>query len=480
MKKLIIAGIAMLTIAISSCDKDTTTMGYTLTSEKDQFNVMVDTFDVATQSVSAGAVLSRSAYSYLGRIKDPETGAYITSDYMTQFMVLENEGDGIFQVKDSISSLDSLGRPEALSCYLNIIVSSYQGDSLAAMKLAVEELAKPVEEGKTYYTNFVPEKSGYIRQDGLFKEKLYSIIDLTMSDSLRNVRRNGNYYERILIPLNDPYTDKEGNAYNNYGTYLMRQYYDHPEYFRSAIAFAQNVCPGFYVKTTDGIGLMSEIISNQLVVDYRFKEDSVQYLGEHVFYGTEEVLQTTHISNNQEKIDSLLKEKWCTYLKTPAGIFTEVTLPVDDIKKGHENDTITSAKIVFQRLRDASKLSDVIMDEPQYLLMVEADSVSTFFENNSLNDNMTSYLATFNSQYNTYAFNNISNLINRMDEKRNSSVNWNKVILVPVKASTSTSSTSTSITGLSNEMSITSIRLVGGSENQHAPVRISVIYNSGK
>ena len=165
MKKLIIAGIAMLTIAISSCDKDTTTMGYTLTSEKDQFNVMVDTFDVATQSVSAGAVLSRSAYSYLGRIKDPETGAYITSDYMTQFMVLENEGDGIFQVKDSISSLDSLGRPEALSCYLNIIVSSYQGDSLAAMKLAVEELAKPVEEGKTYYTNFDPEKSGYIRQD---------------------------------------------------------------------------------------------------------------------------------------------------------------------------------------------------------------------------------------------------------------------------------------------------------------------------
>ena len=29
-----------------------------------------------------------------------------------------------------------------------------------------------------------------------------------------------------------------------------------------------------------------------------------------------------------------MAEDTCTYLKTPAGIYTEVTLPVDDIKKG--------------------------------------------------------------------------------------------------------------------------------------------------
>lgn len=479
MKKLFIVGIAMMTIAISSCDKDTTQLGYTLTSEKDQFKVLVDTFDVSTRSVRADSVLSRSAYSYLGRIKDPETGAYITSDYMTQFNVLENESKFIFQTKDSVISVDANGEPQADSCYFNIILSSYQGDSLAAMKLAVLELDKPVEDGKTYYTTFDPVEQGYIREGGLAKEKLYSIIDLTLSDSIRNIRRQNNYYERVMVPLNQPYTDKEGNTYNNYGTYLMRTYYAHPEYFRSSIAFAKHVCPGFYVKTTDGLGVMAEVISNQLVVSFRFKSDTVTYTGERAFFGTQEVLQTTHITN-EGNIDQLVNDQACTYLKTPAGIFTEVTLPVDDIKLGHEKDTITSAKIVFQRLIDYSKLSDYIMEEPQNLLMVEADSLTSFFENNSLNDNKSSFIATFNSQYNTYSFNNISNLINKMYLNRNRSANWNKVVLVPVKTSTSTTSATTTITGLANEMAITSIRLVGGKENTHAPVRISVIYNSGE
>ena len=478
-KKLFLAGIAMITIAISSCDKDTTTMGYTLTGEQDQFKVLVDTFDVATRSIKADSVISRSAFSYLGRIKDPETGAYITSDYMTQFMVLENENKFLFQNKDNIISLDANGQPQAESCYFNIILSSFQGDSLAAMKLSVLELDRPVEDGKTYYTTFDPQEKGYIRKGGIAKDMLYSITDLTMSDSLRTARQKNDLFDVIRVPLNQAYTDKDGNTYNNYGTYLMRSYYAHPEYFRSAIAFAKHICPGFYVKTTDGLGTMAEVISNQLVIGYRFKSDTVNYTGERVFFGTEEVLQTTHIAN-EGNINSLVDDKSCTYLKTPAGIFTEVTLPVDEIKKGHEQDTITSAKIVFQRLSDFSKLSDAIMEEPKYLLMVEADSLKTFFENNSVHDNKSSYVATFNSQYNNYSFNNISNLINSMYKKRTISANWNKVVLVPVKASTSTSSATTTITGLSNEMAITSIRLVGGQENVHAPVRISVIYNSGK
>ena len=76
MKKWIMAGIALLTVAISSCDEDTSTLGYSLTSDVDRFTIKTDTFDVATKSIAAGAVLSRNAYTYLGRIKDPETGFY--------------------------------------------------------------------------------------------------------------------------------------------------------------------------------------------------------------------------------------------------------------------------------------------------------------------------------------------------------------------------------------------------------------------
>ena len=97
------------------------------------------------------------------------------------------------------------------------------------MKLVVEELDKPIEENKLYYSNFDPEASGYIRNGGLKQAKVYSMVDLTLSDSMRYVRQANNYYTYINIPLNKEYKAKDGVTYKNYGTYLMRNYYQHPE-----------------------------------------------------------------------------------------------------------------------------------------------------------------------------------------------------------------------------------------------------------
>ena len=192
------------------------------------------------------------------------------------------------------------------------------------------------------------------------------------------------------------------------------------------------------------------------------------------FNSTQEVLQTTHITNDKKSIEKLIEADTCTYLKTPAGIYTEVTIPVDDIKRGHENDTLTSARISFQRMRAKNDLSDIVLEEPTTLLLVERDSVYKFFENNGVPDNVHSYLASFNTLQKTYTFNNISNLVTRMYQKRNTSENWNKAVLIPVQVSSSSTST---VSGVSNEMNINSVRLVGGTANRHTPVRISVIYN---
>ena len=477
------AGIAMLTIAISSCDEDTNTMGYSLTSDADRFSLIPDTFQIdSTKSIKADSVLARSSYSYLGRIKDPETGAYITSDFTTQFSVLEKEKNYIFAPKKDITSLDTDGEPVATSCNLLVVINSYLGDSLTAMKLMVEELDNPIEENKFYYSNFDPETNGYIRNDGLKQAKMYSMVDLTLSDSARAARLNKNYYSYINIPLNKQYKAKDGTVYKNYGTYLMRTYYQHPEYFKNSISFIKNVCPGFYFKTVDGQGVMAEVLNVQMEVKFKYKSNDKEYDGSKIFYGTEEVMQTTHIANEKGKIDSLVNVKNCTYLKTPAGIFTEVTLPVEQIKKGHINDSILSAKITFQRMADLNKKTDELLSDATQLLMIERDSLYSFFEKNNVTNNRTSFLAVFNATLNTYAYNNISSLINHMWSIRSKgSKNWNKVVLVPVKTSTvSTSSyTSATVTGINNEMGITSTRLVGGIKNPDNPT-ISVIYNQSK
>jgi hypothetical protein len=458
-------------------------MGYSLTSDADRFSLIPDTFQIdSTKSIKADSVLARSSYSYLGRIKDPETGAYITSDFTTQFTVLEKEKNYIFAPKKDITSLDTDGEPVATSCNLIVIINSYLGDSLTAMKLMVEELDKPIEENKLYYSNFDPEANGYIRNNGLKQAKMYSMVDLTLSDSARAARLNKNYYSYINIPLNKQYKAKDGTVYKNYGTYLMRTYYQHPEYFKNSISFIKNVCPGFYFKTVDGQGVMAEVLNVQMEVKFKYKSNDKEYDGSKIFYGTEEVMQTTHIANEKGKIDSLVNVKNCTYLKTPAGIFTEVTLPVEQIKKGHINDSILSAKITFQRMADLNKKTDELLSDATQLLMIERDSLYSFFEKNNVTNNRTSFLAVFNATLNTYAYNNISSLINHMWSIRSKgSKNWNKVVLVPVKTSTvSTSSyTSATVTGINNEMGITSTRLVGGIKNPDNPT-ISIIYNQSK
>ena len=478
----------MSTFAISSCDEDTTTVGYTLTSDVDQFTIATDTFSVATRSIIADSVLARSSYSYLGRVRDPETGSYITCHYTTQFNLLENEKDIHFPPLDSITSLDADGLPMADSCVINVIVEAFQGDSLAAMKLQLCELDKPIAENVLYYSNFDPEAAGYVRSVGLHQNKVFSITNLQLSDSTRAVRRTNGLASYFSIPLNKEYTDRDGKTYNNFGTYIMRKYYEHPEYFKNSINFAHHVCPGFYLKTTDGSGVIAEISSTQLLTYYKFRENDSTFVGSKMFSSTEEVLQTTLINNDKSTIQRLVEDNSCTYLKTPAGIFTEVTLPVDSIKRGrslndeHLKDTIASARIVFQTMRETSNNSEYVLTEPTNLLMIERDSLYTFFNNGHLPNSTTSFIASYNSSTKVYTFSNIASLINHMWQRRNSSANWNKVVLIPVEVNTTSSSTSTSSTVVSvnNAMDISSVRLIGGSENRHAPVRISVIYNKSE
>ena len=479
MRNWIMVGIALLTAAISSCSEDTSTLGYSLTSDVDRFTIETDTFDITTRSIAAGSVLSRNAYSYLGRIKDPETGTYIKCDYTMQFSLLESEVNSLFKSSESIFGRDENNQPIVDSCNVHILINTYQGDSLTAMKLALMELDKPMKSTDAIYTDYDPEAAGIVRTDvgAVRSEKVYSASDLTLSDSMRNVYRTGKYFAYVKVPLNKEYIDKDGKKYNNYGTYIMRKYYENSSYFKNFNSFIRNVCPGFYIKSTDGQGIIIEVAFTQLNIYYRYKSDDVVYSASCSLNSTDEVLKATHISYDKTGIDKLVENDTCTYLKTPAGIYTEVTLPIDDIKKGHENDTITSAKVTFTRMRPRSDLSEVILEEPTQVLLIEKDSLKSFFEDNGTPDNMKAYLATYNSNQKTYSFNNLSYMINRMYARKGQSENWNKAVLIPVEVQSNSSSTAS---GIANEMNVNSIRLVGGAANRHAPIRMSVIYNVNK
>lgn len=485
MNSKLYAVLALTVICMVSCDTTTDTIGSSLNDERDGLTISAQTYSVTSRSIVADSVLSRNTTGYLGKVRDPETGAYITGDFMAQFNSLE---DFSFPNKDSLITTDANGKEQrgiikADSCELRLFYNSLYGDSTQLMKLSAYEMGKPMNEDRNYYSNFSPSDNGYIREGGLQRDKVYSLIDYNVKQSTRDT---STYTPYITIKLKGPYTDKDGKTYDSYGTFIMQKYYDDPANFKNAFTFRNNIVPGFFFKHQSGVGNMAYISQSQLDVYFSHVEDDSLYHSAAVFWGTEEVLQTSTITNDRKTMEKLANDETCTYLKTPAGIFTELTLPVEKIMKDHENDTITSAKLVLQRLNNKTT-SDYAFSVPSQILMIPKDSLHSFFENNDIYNNKNSFVTSWaynaaNGSFdNSYTFNNISGMISAMYNCDRKSTDWNKVVLVPVKVSTTTTSSgSATVVKVTNDMSLTSTRLVKGTDSDDSPIKINIIYSRFK
>lgn len=476
------ASLALASFFLVSCDDTTDNIGSSLIDNVDKLHITTDTFTVSTRSIVADSVLSRNMTGYLGKVRDPETGAYLSSSFMTQFYSPENFS---FPDKDSIQSRDELGEVMADSCDIRLYYNGFYGDSLATMKMSVYELTKPVEEQKFFYSNFNPEKE-YINGNENKTNKVYTLVDLNVDEKTRYSK---DYMPAIRISL-----DKE------YGTKILKAYYDNPNAFKNAYSFIHDVMPGFYFKSVDGLGSMAYISLSQLNVYFRHKTTTTASDGTKrdtiitsvgAFPGTEEVLQTTTVSNDKSTLQKLVSDNSCTYLKSPAGIFTEMRIPVKDIVEkqyigedgktySHKNDTINSAKVVLTRINNAQD-SEYTLAIPQTLLILPKADMYSFFEKKKVADYKTSFLATYNSSTNTYTFNNIGGLVKYLYENGDrTKADWDKVVIIPVKTTYNTTSTTKELIAVNHDMSLASTRLVGGPESKYGDIKISVIYSKFK
>ena len=477
MKFIKLTAFLLAAFSMVACDDTTDTLGSSITNKVDNLTITDATYNVETQSLVAGPVLSKSNNGIIGRVKDPETGTYLTADYMTQMVPLSTFSvDTLQYIKDANN-----GELRADSCYLLVSYQSTYGDSLAPMKVTAYEMSKPMTEDKNYLTDFDPIAEGYIAENGYHNSATYSLSKAT-----------GNF----KIYLNKHYI-KDGVTYDNYGTYMLKTFVEHPEYFKSNYQFLKNVCPGFYIKHEGGIGNVADVWNTEVQFYWSRQKtikasdgvtDSIaKGYGFNRIDGTEEALQTNHIVNDAASIASLAADPSCTYLKSPAGIFTEVTLPVEEILRGHENDTLNTASVTFPRINNTETNNQYTFDTPSYVLMIPKDSINSFFENGDVVNNRNSFYASYSSgTTNGYTFSNISNLITAMSKKKGSSVNWNKAVLIPITVSTVVENNSTMISKMTHNMSLTSTRLVKGTNETTSdgkpasPIQIKVIYSKFK
>lgn len=476
LRLLTVLVIAALTFA--ACDDTTEGIGGSITNKIDNINISNSAFNVTTKSIVAGAVLSRNNTGLIGKMKDPETGNYVKGDYMTQLSVLPTF---------SVDTLDYIkqannGSIEADSCYLLVSYNASYGDTIAPMKVTAYEMTKPMAENQEYYSNYDAFEKGWVSESNQHWSSNYN---LSNTSDVKNFK----------IYLNKKYK-KDGKTYKNYGSYIMQTYAEHPEYFKTNYKFLHYVCPGFYIKNVGGTGNMAKIWNTELIFYWTRKktinkDSTAVSIGYNRFDGTEEVLQLNKIENDTENLKKLASkdQEKCTYLKSPAGIFTEVTLPIEDIMKGHEKDTLNTATISFPRLNNENEDNPYNFATPSTILMVQKDSLQSFFEKSKLADSRTSYTASYSSTgtyKNAYTFQNIANLVSAMYKNKGKGENWNKVVLVPVNVITTTQGYTTVISKINHDMSLASTRLKRGvittdsNGKETSPIQIKVIYSKFK
>ncbi|MBQ7496045.1 MAG: DUF4270 domain-containing protein [Bacteroidaceae bacterium] len=456
-----------------ACDDETITIG--IPSASDVVETATETFSLTTRSLRLDSVIANSTKSYLGEVLDPETGTDIKAEFLTQFYCFE---DYAFpDEKRMVKSAD--GEIEADSVDLRLYFSTYYGLDNNPMKLQVLELdtANVISEGKSYYADM--DLTQFVRSGSQpLTTKVFTPSDYSLPES---DRLSTTYYNNVHIKLP-----------RRYGSEILQRAVRQPNYLVNSWQFIHHICPGFYFKLISGKGTMLTIDVATLNIYFRYHDANTDTIasGYSRFSATAEVIQSTSIQN--QGIDALLSRTDVpyTYLKSPAGIATEVTLPVDEIYQGHEGDSISRARVIMTRMNSETQNTQSL-DTPSTLLLVTKARRHSFFTSRSVADNETAFTTSFDSNYNTYTFSNLSRLISYMHRQKQKGMaeehltseqwnalypDWNRVLLIPVSITTTTdSSTGTAKqVAVNHDFSLTSARLVGGTQ----PIQMQVIYSS--
>lgn len=487
--------IAIIALALGicvSCDDDTASIGSSIMPVQDSLSTYYETFPIKTRSLITGPVVANTSNCYIGSFIDPETDAVTTSSFLAQFHLQEEYSLPNRQVVLK----DELGNIKADSCVIRIFHDKFYGDSLTTMKLTATDLRldNVMEEGTTYYTDIDPKK--YVNPTPMVQKSVtYTVLDQNLSSSATSLS-SGNYRS---IPI---------HLGADYGTYILQNYYDHPEYFKNSYTFSHHVCPGFYIEHTSGIGTLINSDVSVLDVYFRFHENDTTVTKAWMRLGaTQEVIQNTHISH--DNLSSLFDEDGyaydntgqpLTYIKSPAGIHTEVTLPVDGIAEKHYNDTLNSARFTLRRYV-AEEQSKNTLEPPKHLLLIRKGHVDEFFAGNSLPDSQTTFLCEYNASNNAYTFSNIAPLITYLRTQRDhesgvlpsdtkqereakwaawekQNPEWQTMVLLPVTADYTTVSnyytSSKVLVGVHNDYNLRSVKLQG---SKNGEVQLNIIYS---
>jgi hypothetical protein len=458
----LIKGLFLIFVVIFtlSCNDTLDQVGFTIQPGKDRLEPGVDTLDLLARTVQVDSVYSRTKYPVLGEYADPVFGT-VRSSYIGEFYFPEGAG---FKEGANIDSVRVM-----------VSYTTMMGDSLAPMELSVYEVNKSLK-GVDKYTHIDPADYANLsaplgKQVFSGKNSTYRTGSYTASDYSTVTY---NIYD-IIVKLPKTLGESFLNEYNKPGHGKMVNADTFREFFK-----------GLYFTTTFGKSTIVKVDVTSLYVHYHYldkngsstNQDTIRNtaLGLNI---TPEVTQLNYIQNNNSQL--LGENDTHTYVKSPAGVNTEITFPLSELNNKIKSQALNLANFTVYAMPDASENPMVKISPPDYLLLVNKDSLNGFFEQRKLIDNVTSFISSkFDATTYSYKFNNISTMINHYNQEHDGAAFDLVYYLIPVDATFTTTqqsyySQATSVlTALQNQMWPTAVML----DKRRGNLKLELIFSN--
>lgn len=444
-KTLLSLAIAFFAVVFVACDDDLGQLGESIQPKDDDINAKGDTISLKAATYSfEDSVYTRTVNGLLGEYIDPVFGK-VKSDYMTELFCPDSMG--FKNPNNKKITIDSV--------LLKTEFIDFTGDSVAPMGLSVYEVTEPL---KAFFFTSVDPAKYTSNMSKLLGQNIFSIQDLP------DTVISGYHLRTISTQLN-----------LSLGERFYKEWVDSKGTFKDSDTMSK-FFKGIYVTTTFGSGTIISTEQTAFSIYYTYQIRNVANTADSAAVGifslpvTPEVIQMNRVKNSLPS-GMLGQSDVQTYLKTPAGVYTELTIPLKDIMNSVGKDRVlNAANFKIKGFTEQEEKSGLI--RPSYVLVINKDSLTNYFYDQRYSaSSKTAFVVSRNTTSNTYDLGNLAYVINYYTDyyKNQAELPDLKYLIIPVNVTASTT-TSGAITDVFNMMYPTSAILRTDPDNMKMTV----------
>ena len=440
--------VAALGLTCAACNDELSSVGSSVRPTCDSITVHSATFDVTLQTAYRDSVHVRTGYPLLGTVTDPNMGE-LTAGYLAQFYANKKTSLDVKNSSDSTlfgllrtslirkleaeepgqwdperhytSSYDSLVGNQIDSMTIRIYYTTTYGDSLSPMQVSIYSLNPEVNFAELPESDFYSNNdfSDLYSEKNLLGRKAYTSANRELSDSARSVSGYMNYIE---VKLDDKYKDEylrlvaHAAIANDTSNHVNRN--RHSNIFATPDELRRKWLSGVCVKPTFGEGTIVKVYytaiylfyssfhrydpSGMLLRNMADDGDSTYVLNHVSDIGvTPDVIQMAGMKYKDYRKEERLACTDSTFISSPQGYYTTLELPVGKMIGTMMNDPVRSDSSYYLSganfyLKAYKPEGNVLSTIPApTLLMVQEDSINTYFEEGLMPNGVTSSYASY-------------------------------------------------------------------------------------